>query len=609
MNLKTAHHCLVSGALVCAACWPLVSAQAQTRVVCDSSITDADGYKIRRVVVDARYAALPLPPKGTPFTRAVERQLLNDVRAAFRRERNRENEPGATLYQLTGLAPTLFELNALTTCARPVAESDCREALAQDKCLDLTVEAKSLRFSPDAIGQNLLGALPRSNRATLLGQAPKALLILNPQIGATADRAFGLAVTIAINTDLLSLRPTLRGEPLPLRNNRLDLRAQGRKSLNQPFYDTALALSYTHKLPASLVPAVGAEVGFIAQHQPLGEADYLRNAITLNAQVRLAAPVPIIKRLDLNAGFRRASHRLSRPGGASERTSEQAGYASALLSGQLALDFWRAGLWYERGSPASAPGSYQRAAGLAGYAKEFGRGNQTVSLEVLLGAGRAWGSLPRYAQFFGGNTAQNFLYDSEAASYLNAFPPGPVLRSFGHAQLSARRDAAVAGASSYAHVNLSLALPIPAWSRPLIPNEEVEIEDPVTGEIQRRSLRQIIRNQAKSGETILRAIYQKQGMPNAEAQARREFRAINHALGFLTDRANLYAVKPLILFEAARLNLTGAPTDRTRIGLGAGLQFTVTIARFEAGYVFATRRAPGEQRGNFTLRLFFQNLF
>jgi hypothetical protein len=152
-------------------------------------------------------------------------------------------------------------------------------------------------------------------------------------------------------------------------------------------------------------------------------------------------------------------------------------------------------------------------------------------------------------------------------------------------------------------------LPIPAWSRPLIPNEEVEIEDPVTGEIQRRSLRQIIRNQAKSGETILRAIYQKQGMPNAEAQARREFRAINHALGFLTDRANLYAVKPLILFEAARLNLTGAPTDRTRIGLGAGLQFTVTIARFEAGYVFATRRAPGEQRGNFTLRLFFQNLF
>ncbi|NOT63792.1 MAG: hypothetical protein HOP19_26555, partial [Acidobacteria bacterium] len=177
------------------------------------------------------------------------------------------------------------------------------------------------------------------------------------------------------------------------------------------------------------------------------------------------------------------------------------------------------------------------------------------------------------------------------------------------AQLRARRETAVTGASSYAHVNLSLALPIPKWSRPLIPNEAIEIEDPVTGDVQQRTLRQIIKNQAKSGETILTKIYQKQGMPKADEQARQEFRAINQALGFLVDRANLYAVKPLVLFEAARLNLTNAPADRTRIGVGAGVQFVVTVAKFEAGYVFATRRQFNEPRGNFILRLYFQNLF
>ena len=43
--------------------------------------------------------------------------------------------------------------------------------------------------------------------------------------------------------------------------------------------------------------------------------------------------------------------------------------------------------------------------------------------------------------------------------------------------------------------------------------------------------------------------------------------------------------------------------------MGGGIQFTVVTARFEAGYMRTLNPSSGDDRGNFFLRLTFQNLF
>jgi hypothetical protein len=45
------------------------------------------------------------------------------------------------------------------------------------------------------------------------------------------------------------------------------------------------------------------------------------------------------------------------------------------------------------------------------------------------------------------------------------------------------------------------------------------------------------------------------------------------------------------------------------MALGGGLQFNVVVAKFEAGYMRTVRRLPGDERGNFVVRLVFERLF
>jgi hypothetical protein len=74
------------------------------------------------------------------------------------------------------------------------------------------------------------------------------------------------------------------------------------------------------------------------------------------------------------------------------------------------------------------------------------------------------------------------------------------------------------------------------------------------------------------------------------------------------DYAKIYAVKPLILFDAARLSRPGFPA-RTNYSLGGGVQLTIVVAKFELGYAHTLRRLSGEPRGNLVARLVFENLF
>src|SRR5437868_10645581 len=78
---------------------------------------------------------------------------------------------------------------------------------------------------------------------------------------------------------------------------------------------------------------------------------------------------------------------------------------------------------------------------------------------------------------------------------------------------------------------------------------------------------------------------------------------------FVADQANLYSIKPLLMFDAARLKAGESFNNRTRYALGGGLQLTIVIAKFELGYMQTLNRISGDSRGNVVARLVFQNLF
>jgi len=93
--------------------------------------------------------------------------------------------------------------------------------------------------------------------------------------------------------------------------------------------------------------------------------------------------------------------------------------------------------------------------------------------------------------------------------------------------------------------------------------------------------------------------------PNIEDMFNNEILPITD---FIADHANIFAVKPLVLFDVAHLTPGGSVTP-TRYGMGGGVQLDIVMARFEFGYVAALKRAPGDPKGNFFGRLVMRRLF
>jgi len=462
---------------------------------------------------------------------------------------------------------------------------------------------------------------PRSNSSTFFDNVPKPLLALNPKFGISHDKAFGVSPSFGISTDLLNLKVDSKE-----RKNRLDLIASGRKSLNNPFYESAASISFSHNL-AEPLEKVSLEASFTGDHVPLGGGNYLRNAINIGGSLELRPNAGPFVYLNLSGKYRWSNNRFDDASGVvpAERTRENAFELRAIADGHLGAGVTRIGVWIDGGSPKNHSDSYHRLASIFAYQREFLiKPNQSIGLEVLLGGGRLWGVSPQYARFYGGNSGANFLYEENNSPLIEAFPTGPILRSFGSGQaVAGARTLAPRGGTSYAHANFNVTLPIPKWSRPLLPDITIEvpktgangkpIPDPDTGEpvLEEVPLRTLVKGLGSNIKKTLQKKYEGAGMGPAEAVAKsnRDLKDIDSLLSFISEQANIFAVKPLFMFDAARINAPSALNNRTRFAIGGGLQFTVVTAKFEAGYMHTVSPLRGESRGNFVFRLFFQNLF
>lgn len=611
---------------------PSFHAQSESGGDCKDDITAFDGYKFHSVKVRARYLPdlpHPLPSPGTAYSPATVTRIVEDVHQVLTKEANRESEAGETELKLLKTVSVGAEsgialgVKVVTSCAKVVREAECERDLGKgnSRCVDVTIHALSVRVDTANPLANLLN-IPRSSRPSFLSNVPGPLLAFNPRIGLEQDAAFGPAGKFEIASNLLDLPRNMKSLPLQARRTRLDLEANGRRSFDGPFYNTAARLSLSRSF-ADSISHLAIEAGFSADHDPRGTNEYLRNAATIGADIKLRTAFDLIEEVAVLGRYRWSRNRFaSQSGLRSDSTSENSLDASAVFSGRLWHGVSRIGFWADANSPNNNRKNYRRVAGLWGYQREFLTiPNQTVGVEALLGVGRVWGTVPQYARFYGGNSPANFLYEARDSPALRALPVGPVLRSFGSGQFTAANGIARGGGTSYWNLSLNVTIPVPGWSSPLVPDISIELPtrdanghaivnadgDPVMEE---RPLRDILKNQGESSRKVLERLFRKEGLSLEEAQskARRELKSINSILGFIADQANIYSVKPLFMFDVARLNAPEGDSQN-RFGLGGGLQFTIVIAKFEAGYMRTLSPQPGDKRGNFVMRLIFQNLF
>jgi len=533
---------------------------------CEESITASDGFQVRSWQVQTRWGA----------TAALSSAITSDhayspdkVSKAVEEVRN------ALLPQLD------FDL-ASHGGFSILFVSSCVEKVGGNQ-VDVVITPYMIRVDLIKIGSNIL-PVPHFNKPATLAPKPSLLARFTPNLGVDNDRREGTSANLAFSTDLLDLFANKSVA------DKLLLDGSGSKAFDNDFYKSDVKLSYSHAPVASNAPQIQFLSTFASEHQPRGNDDYLENALRFGGQILLSPRTGVFRKVLMGGNYRWSSNRLYSSTSPAVLTSENGFEFRSLADARIAGGMARFAGWFDGGSPSRMKDAYQRGVVFAGYARDIPVAqNQTFGVETLFGAGHTWGSAPQYARFFGGNQQTNFLYDSLGSTSLASMPLGPILRSYGIAQFGA-------GGTSFWNFNLNVSVPVPKLSTPLIPAVDTPI-GPLSGLIKRQAV-----NSAKS---FLTSFYKSQGADDkkAAAQADADLREIKPAVNYLADYANLFALKPLFLYDV------GGLSGQKRQAIGGGIQFTLVVARFEAGYMRTINPLPHESSGNFVLRLTFENLF
>lgn len=607
---------------------------AQTTAQPDSNVCRGDrslqGLPIHSVKIESRggwqpVVRLPFAPGDT-----FDFPMFSAAHSIVSRALN--DDPARESFEASGQG--FFSFSFVSSCVTVIEGPLCGRADgagAATRCVDILIRPYSVRLDLLNAGGNVI-PVPRSNRATFYDQVPGFLKAFNPTFGIGRDRQMGVLGGAATSTNLLTLGPTIRGDPPAERKARLDLDLQGSKSLDKQFYETHSELRFDRRRTGSLVEGLFVFTDASVNQQPLADGRHFNNAARAGGALTFRPGSGAVGRLMLGGNYRWTDHRFFGTDVAQrELTGEHSFEGRAVADGRAGDGTWRSAVWLEANAPEQKIfDSYRRLALLGGYQRELGRTEQTVGIEVLAGAGAAWGVLPAYARFYGGTGPGNFLYDGPETAAMRSFPAGPLLRSFGRAEVGGEAVGPAAEGGFYWHVNLNLTVPLPRFSCPLIPAialfDDVDaqngtanpcrIERPPAGV---KTLKDSMNGMVTSGESFLRADIAEQlvmeGMDSDEAdkegaaRAARVFREIRPAMHFITEKANLYAVKPLFMLDVGGIT-SGGPADQlTRVGVGGGLQVVIAVAKFEIGYMHAARRVTGDPPGNLIARFVFRNLF
>ena len=481
--------------------------------------------------------------------------------------------------------------------------------------VEITFYPYHLQVNQISVGNDIL-FIPSVTTPSFSARVPSALLPASSTISILNDRNYGTSLGVKTTTNLLNLSPEIKTES-KTGAEALNLNLEARRSLSQPFYNINTGVEYTDPdYGGSISPNVG--IRYSNQLSPLGEGEDWREQVQIEGGIQQKSTQSFIKNYAFGGSVRFLDSSYTPRNSDLVHNSETGVKLYALSDSRIGDGLARFGAWFDGGFPDTSS-SYQRVAIQGGYSTELGEGHNTVGLEVMAGSGYAWGNPPEYSRFFGGSLASNFLYDSLNSPQTRAFPVGPILRSYGEQQAGLRgTNGLVSGGNFYWNVNLTITFPIAAWSQPLIPDEEIEFIDPndldnppliLLPELIKKKINDVKKDTIKAIKNDLI----KRGYPDNEDTttiARKIYDdEIIPTINYVTDRANLYSIKPMLLFDVAQISGDNGLGSTLWAAVGGGIQINIVNGRLEAGYMQTIAPASDSSIGNFFLRLVFQDLF
>jgi len=253
---------------------------------------------------------------------------------------------------------------------------------------------------------------------------------------------------------------------------------------------------------------------------------------------------------------------------------------------------------------------YQQFQASVGPSLEVGRGHDRFGLDIYGAFGFSTKSTPAFDLWYGGTVQESIYHPGSQLINRQRLAIGPIIRSIGVNQAGVlSKSDGMFGGSAYWNVSLTAAIPIGGWSRPLIPDVVMDDEDAAF------TAGSWVKNKINDDGTIEDAIDSLVKYGNYTSEKAREeltpvfkkfFRPyVNHAV----DHANLFAIRPLIMADIAKIYRNDYVDSTLWLGLGVGLQVELTYMRFVLGYMQTV--SPGSQAndGNLFVRFVVLNPF
>ena len=426
------------------------------------------------------------------------------------------------------------------------------------------------------------------------------LKVTAPFVSFSSDKQYGPAIGLVTNTDLLHL-PGAKSKKGKSNALSAMLNVVGRKSFSDVFYGFGSQLELNQPEYTDSILGWKLALQWSKSLLPWGTGQNNTDHWSLRGGVQGSTNSRLVSKWTVGAGARLSQNRYSSPHETDPQHDETGWQIYAMADGRPGKSFTRMGIWFDAAIPdaASEISNYQRLVTRVGYSRFLGSGHNSALIETVAGAGYTWGTAPIYSQFVAGNSNNNFLYEPMNSVRSRAMQNGPLMRSLGENEggLSMVNGNTIGG-NAFWHLNLNLSVPIARWAKPLVPDVHIS-ENPV------RTLRSALKAQANTtANFIFDDLVNNHGYPDNDATDSVANAIVNKdirpTLNYLADRANIYSIKPVLLFDIGRLN-DHTLQGKTFTATGLGLQMTVVIARLEAGYMHTLSPGAYSSSGNFFL--------
>lgn len=578
----------------------VLSLNAAAQVNCNQ-ITVEMGYTVRSVKINSRWVSPALKQQVEQIVGLGQPFNPSNITAAEVAVRNEilKNEGQPEFWLLKGSTSILY----IYSQSCDVSSDSVQKQVAVE------ISPYYLRIDLFNLGNNIL-PVPRSARPSFYNQVPMILKATAPFFTFSSDRQYGPAMGIITNTDLLHL-PGNKPKSGKAGLLRVNLNVAGRKSFSEPFYNIGSQLELNH--PVYTDSTMGWNLALQWGKSLLPWVTGQNNTDHWNFQAGLqgSANSKLFNKWAVGTGGRFTQISYSFLDGNEQPNYEEKGWQLyALADGRPGKNFTRIGIWFDAAIPDAEDNisNYQRLVSRIGYSQFLGSGHNSVLIETVAGAGYTWGAAPIYSQYVAGNSNYNFIYEPMNSFRNRVMQNGPLLRSLGENEggLSSMNGSTIGG-SSFWHMNLNFSLPIARWAKPLIPDVVISDEEPVS------TLRSVLKGQANTtANFIYDDLVNNHGYPdddatNTTANAIVD-KEIRPTLNYLADRANIYSIKPVLLFDIGYLG-DHTLQGKTFTAAGLGLQMTIVIARLEIGYMHTLSPDNYNSRGNFFLHFVLQNFY